>query len=121
MLKLTAAGDLSRTTGRFDTLDEADDVDACVAQRIAIRLRRRLGEYPWDTRLGLDWDLLTAKGTPNGVRVALVRDQVAGTAGVEEVVSVTVDIDNATRAGTIAVIARRTGGALVDLTVPVEV
>lgn len=85
--KLDASGDLSRTNGRLDLLDEVDDRDQVIAQRIAIRLRRWRGEWSFDTRLGMDWDFLFLKGTSTAtLRAAIIREicQVPGVRAVTE-------------------------------------
>lgn len=74
-LQLTSTGDLQRTLGTFVRLDEVDDRDDCIGQRIGVRLRRWRGEWSFDTRLGMDWETLLQKGTTTGqLRAAIVRE-----------------------------------------------
>lgn len=109
-LKLDSTGDLSRTSGRFDTLDEVTDIQECIGQRIAIRLRRWLGEWSFDTRLGMDWETLLSKGTSEGqLRAAIVRE-VALVPGVRSIREMAISVSSA-RVATVtgAVVVAATG------------
>lgn len=94
-LKLTAAGDLSRTDARFDTLDEVTDRNEVIGQRVAIRLRRWLGEWSFDTRLGVDWPAIFEKGTPESVIRARLADQILKVPGVRSLLSLAVTTSTA--------------------------
>lgn len=93
-LQLTSTGDLQRTLGTFVRLDEVSDRDECIGQRISIRLRRWLGEWDYDTRLGMPWSTLLTKGTTEGqLRAAIVRE-VTRVPGVRAVASLTTSVVN---------------------------
>lgn len=114
MLKLTATGDLSRTSGRFDVLDEVADLQACIGQRIAIRLRRWQGEWSFDTRLGMPWESLLTKGTTDGqLRAAIVRE-ITRVPGVRSIREMGISI-SAARVATVtgAVVVAATGDPIV--------
>ena len=69
----------------MELLDEVVEKDQAIGQRIAIRLRRWLGEYSFDTRLGMDWENLLQKATTEGqLRAAIVHEinQVPGVLGI---------------------------------------
>ena len=75
MLKLTTGGDLARENGAFTTYDESTNTSECIGQRIVVRLRRWLGEWSFDTRLGVDWESLLQKSTTSGqLRAAITRE-----------------------------------------------
>ena len=108
--KLTASGDLSRTLGRFDLLDEVADLQECIGQRIAVRIRRWRGEWSFDTRLGMDWERLLQKGTTEGqLRAALVQE-ITRVPGVRSIREMRISI-SAARVATVtgAVVVAATG------------
>lgn len=101
MLKLTAAGDLSRSAGRLETLSESTNRNACIGQRIAVRLRRWRGEYSFDTRLGVDWQRLLQKGTSSALLRAEIAREVTRVPGVRSIRDIVISAPNASRAVTI--------------------
>lgn len=93
------------TGPRITTSDESLEA---IAQRITIRCRRVTGEWFEDPLLGLPWDqVVGAKSTD--VLVALVREEVRTTPGVESVTSVEVERTDRAVVVTFSAIALESG------------
>lgn len=120
-LRLTAAGDLSRSAGRFDTLDEVAQRNQAIGQRIAIRLRRWRGEWSFDTRLGMPWETLLAKGATEGqLRAAIVRE-ICRVPGVRAIREMAISISAARLATVTGAVIVSAAGESVTFSADVEV
>jgi|SRR5690554_937285 len=76
--------DLILSGGRLEMVDGLE----LVAQRLRVRLNRRLGEWIWDTRRGVPWLETVFVRPPNisAISTAL-KSEIIGTAGVIELLA----------------------------------
>jgi hypothetical protein len=97
-------GDLAAVAGDFALVggDTAAANQAAVAQGIKIRVRMILGEYYLDEEVGVDWlgQILVKNPDPAVVR-ELIRQAIASTPDVLEVVGADLQLDTETRTGSI--------------------
>ena len=94
-----ATGDLAVVNGDFALVADA----AAVVQGIAIRVKMVLGEYWLDEEVGVDWiGSILGKGRDPLVVRSLIKDAIASTPDVTEVVDVGFTLDAATRSATVS-------------------
>lgn len=96
MLEIDATGDLVRATGRFQQLSEADaqagnrqTMGQLIGQRVQIRLSRWAGEWSYDTRLGVPWDVLLQKGVSETQLQARITAEILKAPGVASIPELT--------------------------------
>lgn len=104
-------GDLRFDRGQLVILEGSE----AVAQRIKVHLRTLLGEWVFDTSIGVPWFQQILTGTADAALVSeVISDELSAIEGVQRVDAVGVAIDRSTRVVTVTIRATaETGESLV--------
>lgn len=108
-------GDLVIRNGDFATVEDTATDPAAVAQALRLRLRFFLGEWFLDEEIGVPWfQSILVKG-PRLVEVReFLRAEILATPDVTELLSMTMNYDNATRKLSVAYKVRTNAGLIVE-------
>jgi hypothetical protein len=110
-LKLTPGNDLDVTNGALSLVTGSAEI----GQNLKNRLGFFFAEWFLDRRLGVPWfqAILGKNRSPAAVR-EIIADAALTTPGLEEILSLTVDVDTAQRSASVALRGRITSGEVVD-------
>lgn len=100
--------------GNLTLVDMAD----LIAQRIRVRLRTQLGEYDFDTSMGVDWRGQVFVKNPDMLLIrSIIVEQILAVPGTREIISLDLTQGNTTRQLTVDFRALAQSGAIIEGTV----
>lgn len=106
------AGDLKRSGGSWELIDEGTDTLEAMGQCVQLELATQLKGYPFDLTIGVDWVALLQSGVPDVVRRGAITQVARKQPGVIEVNGVKLTRDPSTRQAAVSLTVVGTDGAV---------